>query len=133
MSEQTMPTTERPVSPNEPEAGDAVRRSPMEAGEVPWNLIIPTVDVHLVGYGMRIPNDFTLEMLAVLQRCKRIFGLPPLHAPAFKIPEMESLLTHYAPDKNRLRSYREMVDVVLEAASTDPPVAFATYGSAMVG
>ena len=57
--------------------------------EVPWNLVVPEVDVHLVGYGNRFPNDFTLEMLAVLKRCKRILA--------------------------------------------DPPVAFATYGSAMVG
>jgi uncharacterized protein YabN with tetrapyrrole methylase and pyrophosphatase domain len=72
-------------------------------------------------------------MLAVLQRCKRVFGMPPLHAPAFKVPEMESLVDLYAPDKSRTETYREVVDVVLRAAIADPPVAFATYGSAMVG
>jgi hypothetical protein len=104
-----------------------------EVVDVPWNLVVPTVDVHLVGYGNRFPNDFTLEMLAVLQRCKRIFALPPLHAPEFGIPEMESLLPLYGPDKCRSETYKEMAELVLAAAGADPPVAFATYGSAMVG
>jgi len=105
------------------------------AGEidVPWNLVVPTVDVHLVGYGNRFPNDFTLEMLAVLQRCKRIFAVPPIHAPDFGIPEMESLMHLYGPDKPRTQTYAEMLQLVLAAATADPPVAFATYGSAMVG
>src|SRR6266540_7144097 len=101
------------------------------AGEidVPWNLVVPTVDVHLVGYGNRFPNDFTLEMLAVLQRCKRIFAVPPIHAPDFGIPEMESLMHLYGPDKPRTQTYAEMLQLVLAAATADPPVAFATYGS----
>jgi uncharacterized protein YabN with tetrapyrrole methylase and pyrophosphatase domain len=105
------------------------------AGEVdvPWNLIIPEADIHLVGYGMRMPNDFTLEMLAVLKRCKRIFAVPPIHAPDFGIPQMESLLPFYSPDKNRHKTYREMLELILEAAAVDSPVALATYGSAMVG
>ena len=44
--------------------------------EVPWNLVVPEADVFIVGYGNRLPNDFTLEMLAVLRRCKRIFAVP---------------------------------------------------------
>ncbi len=101
--------------------------------DVPWNLVVPTVDVHLVGYGNRFPNDFTLEMLAVLRRCKRIFAVPPIHAPDFGIPPMESLMHLYGPDKRRTETYAEMLDLVLAAAAADPPVAFATYGSAMVG
>lgn len=100
--------------------------------EVPWNLVVPEVDVHLVGYGNRFPNDFTLEMLAVLKRCKRILGAPPIRAPEFGIPAMESLLYLYAPDKPRTDTYEEMLELVLDAAA-DPPVAFATYGSAMAG
>jgi uncharacterized protein YabN with tetrapyrrole methylase and pyrophosphatase domain len=106
---------------------------PVGATHVPWNLVVPTVDIHLVGYGNRLPNDFTLEMLAVLQRCKRIFGLPPLHAPDFNIPAMESLLPFYGTAKKRNQTYREMADHVLQAATADPPVALATYGSVMVG
>jgi hypothetical protein len=100
--------------------------------DVPWNLVVPTVDVHLVGYGNRFPNDFTLEMLAVLRGCKRIFAAPPIHAPDFGIPPMESLIHLYGPDKRRTDTYAEMVEIVL-AAAADPPVAFTTYGSAMVG
>lgn len=100
---------------------------------VPWNLVIPEADIYLVGYGMRLPNDFTLEMLAVLKRCRRVFGGPPIHAPDFGIPQMENLLVYYGTDKNRHKTYAEMLDVILDAAGSTPPVAFATYGSAMVG
>lgn len=100
--------------------------------QVPWNLVVPEVDVHLVGYGNRMPNDFTLEMLAVLQRCNRVFGLPPIHAPEFRIPEMTSLLPLYGITKRRTETYREMMETVLDAAASEPPVAFATYGSALV-
>jgi uncharacterized protein YabN with tetrapyrrole methylase and pyrophosphatase domain len=105
------------------------------AGEldVPWNLTVPEADIYLVGYGMRMPNDFTLEMLAVLKRCKRIFGVPPVNAPEFGLPPMENLLTCYGPERNRRDTYLEMLDLVLDAASADAPVALATYGSAMVG
>jgi uncharacterized protein YabN with tetrapyrrole methylase and pyrophosphatase domain len=101
--------------------------------EVPWNLVVPEVDIHLVGYGNRLPNDFTLELLAVLKRCKRIFAVPPIHAPDFGIPAMETLMHLYSPDRNRIETYKEMVELVLAAAAADPPVAFSTYGSAMVG
>lgn len=112
---------------------DATRQASRDVLEVPWNLVIPEVDIYLVGYGNRLPNDLTLELLAVMQRCKRRFGLPPIHAPDFKVPPMESLLHLFSPDKHRRETYREIVDIVLAAARADPPVALATYGSAMVG
>lgn len=117
---------------NDTGTADAVHAR-QEHLEVPWNLTVPEVDIYLVGYGNRLPNDLTLELLAVLQRCKRIFGLPPLHAPAFKVPPMESLMHLYGRDKPRRETYREMLETVLAAAQADPPVALATYGSAMVG
>lgn len=101
--------------------------------EVPWNLVVPEVDIHLVGYGNRLPNDLTLEALAVLKRCKRVFAVPPIHAPEFGIPAMESLMHLYSPERRRLDTYGEWARIVLDAAAADPPVAFATYGSAMVG
>jgi uncharacterized protein YabN with tetrapyrrole methylase and pyrophosphatase domain len=107
----------------------------LQTGEidVPWNLTIPEVDVHLVGYGMRLPNDFTLETLAVLKHCKRVFGIPPIYAPEFGIPEMENLCLFYDPQQNRKKAYQKWLELVLDAAASDPPVALATYGSAMVG
>lgn len=109
--------------------------APSTAGElhVPWNLVVPQADIHLVGYGMRLPNDLTLEALAVLKRCNRVFGMPPLSAPDFGLPQMENLFTLYGPDKNRQDTYQEWLDIVLDAAATEPPVALATYGSIMVG
>jgi len=106
---------------------------PLGVVDVDWNLVVPEVDIHLVGYGDRLPNDFTLEMLAVLQRCTRVFGAPPIHAPDFKVPAMENLLELYSPARHRDESHEEMAEVVLAAAAADPPVALATYGSPMVG
>jgi hypothetical protein len=100
--------------------------------DVPWELKVPVADVYVVGYGMRLPNDLTIEALAILKRCKRVFGVPPISAPAFGVPEMVNLTELLASDKPRRVTYREMVALVLEAAG-DGPVAFATFGSAMVG
>jgi uncharacterized protein YabN with tetrapyrrole methylase and pyrophosphatase domain len=115
------------------EENGAGAERPVGEIDVPWNLVVPTVDIHLVGYGNRLPNDFTLEMLGVLQRCKRIFGAPPIHAPDFNIPRMESMMGFYGPGKKRIETYREIAEHVLTAAAADPPVAAATYGSVMVG
>ncbi|MFE3177851.1 SAM-dependent methyltransferase [Amycolatopsis sp. NPDC059090] len=101
--------------------------------EVPWNLTVPEADIHLVGYGLRLPNDLTLEALAVLKRCNRVFGIPALHAPEFGLPAMENLYLNYGTEKNRHQTYREWLDLVLDAAATDGPVALATSGSVMVG
>lgn len=100
---------------------------------LPYELVVPIADVYLVGYGMRAPNDFTLETLAVMKQAKRIFGVPPIDASAFGVPRMESLLPLYGPEKKRSKTYREMVDTVLDAAEQEGPVVFATYGSSMVG
>lgn len=116
-----------------PGSASAVTRGCGRTVEVPWNLVVPEVDVYLVGYGNRLPNDFTLELLAVLHRCTRRFGVPPIHAPDFGIPSVESLMHLYDPGKRRLETYAEWARIVLDAAAADPPVAFATYGSAMVG
>jgi hypothetical protein len=102
------------------------------AVEIPFNLVVPQVDIHIVGYGNRLPNDFTLETLAVLKGCKRVFGAPPINAPQFGIPAMEDLVELCnAGERDEL--YTEMAEVVVAAAASDPPVAFATFGSPMVG
>jgi tetrapyrrole (corrin/porphyrin) methylase-like protein len=105
---------------------------PLGAVEVPFNLVVAEVDIHVVGYGNRLPNDFTLETLAVLKSCKRVFGAPPIHAPQFGIPAMEDLVELCDSDAAD-ELYEEMAEVVLAAAASDPPVAFATFGSPMVG
>ena len=101
--------------------------------DVPWNVVVPEVDVHLVGYGDRLPNDFTLETLAVLKRCTRVFGLPPIVATAFGVPPMEDLREHCVPDRAARDAHEAMAEAVLLAAAMDPPVAIATFGSPMVG
>ena len=114
------------------DAASTAAASSAKSIDVSWELNVPVADLHIVGYGMRLPNDLTLETLAILKRCKRVFGAPPINAPAFGVPEMENLMELYAPDKPRMDTYSEMVTRVLEAAA-DGPVGFATYGSAMVG
>jgi uncharacterized protein YabN with tetrapyrrole methylase and pyrophosphatase domain len=111
---------------------DDATPAPTAVIDVPWELDVPVADLYIVGYGMRLPNDFTLETLAILKRCKRLLGVPPISAPAFGVPEMESLMGLYAPDKPRSETYREMVALALDAAA-DGPAAFVTFGSAMVG
>jgi uncharacterized protein YabN with tetrapyrrole methylase and pyrophosphatase domain len=106
---------------------------PLGVVDVSWNISVPEVDVHLVGYGDRLPNDFTLETLAVLQRCKRVFGAPPIHAPEFNVPPMENVLALYESGRTEREAHDDMAEVVLAAAVADPPVALATYGSPMVG
>jgi Tetrapyrrole (Corrin/Porphyrin) Methylases len=107
-------------------AGGAPAR-PLGAIGIAWNVVVPEVDVHIVGYGNRLPNEFTLETLAVLKRCKRIFGLPPISAPAFGIPPMEDLLERFGDPR-----HAEIARFVVDAAADDPPVALATLGSPMV-
>lgn len=114
-------------------ASGRTQRPSHGAIDVPWNLVVPEVDVHLVGYGDRPPNDFTLETLAVLKRCTRVFGLPPIVATAFGVPPMEDLREHCVPDRSARDAHEAMAEAVLVAAAMDPPVAIATYGSPMVG
>jgi hypothetical protein len=103
-ADSTAPTSSRPI-------------------DVPWELNVPVADLYLVGYGMHLPNDLTLETVAILKRCKRLFGLPPINATAFGIPAMESIAVPDTPDD-------EIVTLVLDAAA-DGPVAFATFGNPM--
>lgn len=111
---------------------DAESELPLGAVEVPHSVVVPQVDVHLVGYGNRLPNDFTLELLAVLQGCKRVFGAPPIHAPQFGIAPMQDLFDLQDRDLPEQQIDELIAERVLAAAAGDPPVAFATLGSPMV-
>jgi uncharacterized protein YabN with tetrapyrrole methylase and pyrophosphatase domain len=121
----------------DPDAADATAKGapaqPLGVVDVAWNITVPEVDVHLVGYGDRLPNDFTLETLAVLQRCKRVFGAPPIHAPEFNVPPMEHVLELDDSGRRTREAHEHVAEIVLAAAAVDPPVALATYGSPMVG
>src|SRR5204862_4023891 len=57
-----------------------------------------------------------------------VFGVPPIHAPQFSVPVMEPLVE----DALAAADVGELAEVVLAAAS-DPPVALAIAGSAVVG
>lgn len=91
----------------------------------------PDADVYLVGWGMRPPWDCTLETLAVLDRVDTLFCLPA--PPDLPIAgEVVDLSEQYEPGLLRADLYRRLADQVLDAAA-EGSVAFATFGSAMVG
>lgn len=114
------------------EAGGG-RDLPLGAIAVPWSVVVPEVDVHVVGYGTRLPNDFTLELLAVLRRCRRVFGDPPIRAAQFGIPEMEDLRALGDALEAAGDAVQRRAEVVLAAAAGGGPVALATAGSPLAG
>lgn len=99
---------------------------------IPERMSIRAADIYLVGFGMRVPNDLTLEALLVLARSRKILAAPP---PGIDLgfKSMIDLSVLYSPKKSRQVTYRDMVDATIEAARQAPPVTFLTYGSAMFG
>jgi hypothetical protein len=89
-------------------------------------------DVYLVGWGHRAPNDLTLETLALLRRVTAVFALPPLEGVdlGVGVVDLRELAT-----AGRARSdvWDAIAETVVTAATTRPPAAFATFGSAAVG
>jgi hypothetical protein len=101
----------------------AVEPASPGAKTVSWELVVPEAELELIGYGMRMPNDFTLERLAILQQCKRILGGPPADLSAFGIAPMEHLLLLYDSSQPRLKTYGDVEALVLAAETESPPVA----------
>ena len=96
------------------------------------NMTVPEADLHLLGWGHVVPNDCTLETLAVLDRVATTFVLPP--RPDLAIPgDVIDLGTHYQPGRPRHDVYREIADRILEVATRGAPIALLTFGSAPVG
>ena len=96
------------------------------------DMVVPEADLHLLGWGHAVPNDCTLETLAVLDRVTTTFVLP--QPPDLGIPgDVIDLGSHYQPGRPRHDVYREIADRVLDAAAASAPVALLTYGSAPVG
>ena len=58
---------------------------------VPNSLRIDDADIYLIGFGLRIPNDLTLEAIAALNRCQRVFGVPPIDLTSIGLPRVEDL------------------------------------------
>jgi uncharacterized protein YabN with tetrapyrrole methylase and pyrophosphatase domain len=77
-----------------------------------------------------------MQAVAALRRSKRIYtyGLHGYDFAAFGLARSEDLSHWVSPDTPRTHTYSEIVDFVLDDVSSGTrPVAFATYGSPLVG
>jgi hypothetical protein len=122
-------------SVTEPDAKRSLARTPVLSAttEPVPQILLPDADIYLVGGGMRLPNDLTLEGLAALRRCHRVFGDPAIDLTGYGVPEMVDLGILYRADLEWGETYRAMVDTVLRSAADRSPVAYFTYGSPVVG
>lgn len=89
------------------------------------------VDLFLVGLGLK-PAHLTAEAREAMSSCRSILYIS-------YVPETEALLQHYCDSVvdlsgfyeaglDRVTTYKRMAAAALEAAVSDPPVAFALYG-----
>jgi uncharacterized protein YabN with tetrapyrrole methylase and pyrophosphatase domain len=110
-----------------------------EFGSARWfekiidRLELNDADIYVVGYGHRVPDDLTLEGIGALRRSRHIFALPPLGQKELDLPHMIDLTSFYGPRRLRRDTYVDIVESVISAAREDPPVAFVTFGSPVVG
>ncbi|MDP2025623.1 SAM-dependent methyltransferase [Sulfuriferula sp.] len=105
-------------------------------GEIP-NQPIPQrllrqADITIVGLGMRSIDQLTREAERALLQANQVF----LIESSFGLKEyllskgakVNDLLHLYAEGKNRLETYKEMSNMVIEGAIRNGPVAFGLYG-----
>lgn len=96
-------------------------------------LEVPDADIYVLGWGLELPAHLTLETLAILDACKRLFGVPAFDASSLGVPQVEDLSHIYGDTSVRRDAYRRMADRVMTAAKSSGPVAFITYGHPCVG
>lgn len=107
-----------------------------ESGGGGWGAFeagIPDVDVYLVGLGLQVPNDLTLEAIGAMRLSDEILAIPAVDLKEFGIREMKDLSSLYGKGKSRRDTYHEMAEIVLEECQREKKVSFVTYGSAVVG
>jgi precorrin-2 methylase len=93
-------------------------------------------ELYLVGAGVRVPGQFTVEAIDALKRCALVFSVLPSHAEAELLRSFEiqphSLWELYRADRVRRESYDEIARVILEAAETNSPVGYIAQGNPVV-
>lgn len=103
-------------------------------------------DIVLIGRGVRDVAHMTLESLEALKKCKRGFVVSPAQeaVDAFReallqkvkesesLPPLVSLSAAYQKDRLRLTNYSDAAQAVLDAAKSDPPVAYLTPGNPVI-
>ena len=97
---------------------------------------IPLPAICLIGSGMQIPEQLTLESLDALRQCHEIYSiLSPAeqeHLPEEFSPRLKSLWPLYKPGAPRADVYASEVETILEAAARHAPVAYLTPGHPIV-
>jgi precorrin-3B methylase len=89
-------------------------------------------DIYVVGLGIMGVRHVTREAEDCLRASRTAyfvdhgFGIPQYLANLG--PRPIALLGEYAEGRNRIETYRKMAAIVIDAALSDPPVCFATYG-----
>src|SRR5262249_34077610 len=91
-------------------------------------------DVYACGLGLNVPNDLTLETVAILLRASSIYALPAVDL-ARIVPDIpvRDLSSFYCETTIRTTPYNDMADEIVSAACENSPVVFITYGHPSVG
>lgn len=93
-------------------------------------------EIYIVGLGILSVRHVTRETEAALRSCRAVFvvdaGFGVLDYLAGLGPHVIDMLPYYEERGSRDRVYRKMAAAVVQAALTEPPVAFATYGHPMM-
>jgi len=89
-------------------------------------------DIAIVGLGIVGVHQISREAEETIRRCRQTFvvdaGFGVFSYLKSVCAEVTSLLPLYEKGKSRLTIYRQMAAEVVNAATIDPPVCFATYG-----
>jgi precorrin-3B methylase len=93
-------------------------------------------DIGIVGLGIVAAHQITREAEEILRRSRHTLLADPsfgvlAHLEAI-CPKVTSLNSLYELGKSRLPTYRRMAKAVINAALTESPVCFATYGHPLV-
>jgi precorrin-2 methylase len=93
-------------------------------------------DIAIVGLGIIGVHQITREADETIRRCRHTFVVDSGYGVISYLQsicgEVTSLFPFYEKGKSRLPTYRKMASEVINAAISDSPVCFATYGHPLV-
>ncbi|WP_327342775.1 SAM-dependent methyltransferase [Streptomyces europaeiscabiei] len=93
-------------------------------------------DVFIVGAGVQVPDHLTVAAVDALEKCQEIYSILPRSThtmlPSRWASKMRSLQDLYEQGGRRLDVYGEEVDLIWQAARSNPPVAYLTVGNPVV-
>ncbi len=97
---------------------------------------LPQPDIYIVGAGIRIPQQFTLEALDALSACLEIYAILHLSKEA-SLPlelatKIRSLWSFYKHGASRRQVYNLEISTVLDAPIQQKPVAYLTPGNPVI-